>query len=219
MHRVVSVKVNILGSGACECTQGIARKRAENGAGLRCTRHRAGRHVSKPQDRPWLACLSIQGRHRRVQAWTGLEEQEEFATTLLQDSHDELMASVNTTHVVEDPSDDELNDVEDKTLRAPGRGRGGGESMPPPSYAELSSFFSPLDHFAQSCGNDEARNSTFLRKARIPFIRDFAFTPAQQADIKHQTSGNLSRPSAYTVQCYSSRIILYHTARQFRTVL
>ena len=32
-----------------------------------------------------------------VQAWTGLEEQEEFATALLQDSQDELMARVNKT--------------------------------------------------------------------------------------------------------------------------
>ena len=47
-----------------------------------------------------------------VQAWTGLEEQEEFATALLQDSQDELMARVNKTYVVENPSDDELDDGE-----------------------------------------------------------------------------------------------------------
>ena len=33
-----------------------------------------------------------------VQAWTGLEEQEEFATALLQDSQDELMARVNSNN-------------------------------------------------------------------------------------------------------------------------
>ena len=45
-----------------------------------------------------------------VRALTGLEEQEEFATALLQDSRAELMARGNKTWVVEDPSDHELND-------------------------------------------------------------------------------------------------------------
>ena len=35
-----------------------------------------------------------------VQTWTGLEEQEEFATALLQNSQDELMARVNKTYVL-----------------------------------------------------------------------------------------------------------------------
>ena len=81
-----------------------------------------------------------------VQAWTGLEEQEEFATALLQDSQDELMATVNKTHVVEDPSDDELDDGE--TVESTGEGVVVAGSMPPPSYAELSSYFSPLDYRA-----------------------------------------------------------------------
>ena len=54
------------------------------------------------------------------QAWTGLEEQEEFATALLQDSQDELMARVNKTYVVENPSDDELDDGE--TAESTGEG-------------------------------------------------------------------------------------------------
>ena len=59
-----------------------------------------------------------------VQAWTGMEEQEEFANALLQDSHDELMARVNKTHVVEDPSDDDLSDGAD--VESTGAGAGGG---------------------------------------------------------------------------------------------
>ena len=92
--------------------------------------HRAGRGVGEPPELSWLDCP--QGRHGRG---PGLEEQGEFATALLQDSHDELMARVNKTHVVEDFSDDKLNDGEDRTLRA--RERGGGGSVPPPSYANF----------------------------------------------------------------------------------
>ena len=73
-----------------------------------------------------------------VQAWTGLEEQEEFATALLQDSQDELMARVSKTHVMENPSDDELDDGE--TVESTDEGVVAGGSMPPPSYTELSYF-------------------------------------------------------------------------------
>ena len=41
------------------------------------------------------------------------------------------MARINKTRVVEDPSDNELNDGED--VESTGAGAGGGESMPPPS--------------------------------------------------------------------------------------
>ena len=109
-----------------------------------------------------------------------LEEQEEFATALLQDSQDELMARVNKTRVVEDSSDDELDDGE--TLESTGGGVVAGGSMPPPLYAEISYFFGPLEHFTQSCGNDEAGN--LLRRARMSFIRDFASKPGRQADMR-----------------------------------
>ena len=46
------------------------------------------------------------------------------------------MARVNKTHVVEDPSDDELDDGE--TVERTGEGVVAGGSMPPPSYEELS---------------------------------------------------------------------------------
>ena len=63
-----------------------------------------------------------------VQAWTGLEEQEEFATALLQDSQDKLMARVNKTYVVENPSDDELDDGERRNRWEHGR-RGGSRGV------------------------------------------------------------------------------------------
>ena len=115
-----------------------------------------------------------------VQAWTGLEEQEEFAIALLQDSQDELMARVNKTYVGENPSDDELDDGE--TVESTGEGVVARRSMPPPSYTELSAFFGPLEHFAQSCGNDESGN--LLRRAKMSFIRDFASKLRRQADMR-----------------------------------
>ena len=90
------------------------------------------------------------------------------------------MARVNKTHVVDDPSDDELDDGE--TVESTGEGVVAGGSMPPPSYAELSSFFGPLEHFAQSCGNAEVEN--LLRRARMSLIRNFASKPGRQADIR-----------------------------------
>ena len=42
--------------------------------------------------------------------------------------------------------------------------------MPPTSYAEHSSFFSPLENFTESYGNNEAGN--LLRKVRMSFTRD-----------------------------------------------
>ena len=124
-----------------------------------------------------------------VQAWTGLEEQEEFATALLQDLQGELMARVNKTHVMENPSGDELDDGE--TFESTDEGVVAGGSMPPPSYTELSYSFGPLEHFAQSCGNDEAGN--VLRRARMSFIRDFASKPRRQADMRE-----FAKPSACT---------------------
>ena len=48
--------------------------------------------------------------------------------------------------LVEDPSDDELDDGE--TVERTGEGVVSGGSMSQPSYAELSPFFYPLEHFA-----------------------------------------------------------------------
>ena len=92
MHnRVVSVKVKILDGGACEYTQRIERRCVGSGAGIQCTRHRAAEVLVNFQivpDKP-----THKTAIGAVEAWTGLEEQEEFVTALLQDSHDELMAS------------------------------------------------------------------------------------------------------------------------------
>ena len=90
------------------------------------------------------------------------------------------MARVNKTHVVKDPSGDKLDDGE--TIESTGEGVLTGGSMPPPSYAVLSSFFGPLEHFVKSCGNDEAGNP--LRRARMSFIRYFASKPGRQADMR-----------------------------------
>ena len=66
-----------------------------------------------------------------------------------------------------DPSDDEVyfTDTVCGEGSTAGVKRGGAT---PPSYAELSSYFSPLEKYAGACGNDEAGNS--MRKARMSFL-------------------------------------------------
>ena len=68
-----------------------------------------------------------------VQTWAGLEERQQFATALWQNSQDEMMARVNETHVGEDPSDDELD--EGATAESTGEGVVAGGPMSPPSRA------------------------------------------------------------------------------------
>ena len=102
------------------------------------------------------------------------------------------MARVNKTHVVEDPFDDELNDVENfESTGAGGRGKGG--SMPPPSYAELSSFFGlwsiSLNHAART------KQETFCVRRGCRLSETLRLNQRGM-----QTSWNLRRPNAYTVQ-------------------
>ena len=56
----------------------------------------------------------------------------------------------------------------------------------PPSYAELSSLFGPLEQYAESCGIHEAGH--FLRKTKIRFLATRAAKPARQSDIRSFTS-------------------------------
>ena len=52
----------------------------------------------------------------------------------------------------------------------------------PPSYADLSSLFGPLEQYAESCGIHEAGH--FLRKARMRFLVAHGAKPARQSDIR-----------------------------------
>ena len=56
----------------------------------------------------------------------------------------------------------------------------------PPSYADLSSLFGPLEQYAESCGIHEAGH--FLRKAKMTFLAARAAKPARQSDIGSFTS-------------------------------
>ena len=85
------------------------------------------------------------------------------------------MARVNKTYVVENHSDDELDDGE--TVESTDEGVVAGGSMPPPSYTELLSFFGLLWSISPSHGAIKAGN--LLRRARMSFIRDFASKPRQ----------------------------------------
>ncbi|CAM9443427.1 unnamed protein product, partial [Sphacelaria rigidula] len=52
----------------------------------------------------------------------------------------------------------------------------------PPSYAELSLHFGPLEKYAESCGIEEV--GLFLRKAKLGFLATEAATPGRQSDIR-----------------------------------
>ena len=52
----------------------------------------------------------------------------------------------------------------------------------PPSCGQVSSYFGPLESFAESCKNDEAAHS--LLQARMSFFKAYASKPARQADIR-----------------------------------
>ena len=56
----------------------------------------------------------------------------------------------------------------------------------PPSYAELTSLFGPLEQYAESCGIHEAGH--FFRKAKMGFLAARAAKPARRPDIRSFTS-------------------------------
>ena len=59
------------------------------------------------------------------------------------------MARVNKTYLVGDPSDYKLTDGEDVESTGVGARGGGVDAATIAYYAERSSFFGPLGHFAQ----------------------------------------------------------------------
>ena len=181
----------------------VGTQEAEQGPGVQ---DRAGRGVLKPPDRPCPACS--QGRLTRSrlgQVWRSRRSSQPTCYRIC----DELIARVNKTYLVEDPSDYKLTDGEDVESTGVGA-RGGGVDAATIAYAKRSSFFGPLEHFAQSCGNDEAGN--LLRKAKMSFIRNFIFKPARLADIREFAL-------ALAPTQYNCKMILYHTTQQCRTVL
>lgn len=60
-----------------------------------------------------------------------------------------------------------------------GKRKATGSTIP---FSELSSYFGPLENFAESSGNVEAGN--FLRKAKMSFLSAYVSKPARQADIR-----------------------------------
>ncbi|CAN0079879.1 unnamed protein product, partial [Pylaiella littoralis] len=76
------------------------------------------------------------------------------------------------------PSDDELELVGTENVES----EGGRRLAPPPPFSELSSFFGPLEKYAESCGISGA--AYHLRKAKMDFIQAMSSKPAVQADIR-----------------------------------
>ena len=57
-----------------------------------------------------------------------------------------------------------------------------GRAVPPPYYAELSSYFRALESVAEKCGMKEAAHH--LQKAKIAMIHAHASRPARPTDIR-----------------------------------
>ena len=94
------------------------------------------------------------------------------------------MATRTSKHFLSD-DELELDNTEDS------ESEGGGGMMAPPSFAEMSGVFGPLEEYAESCGIGEARH--FLRKAKIAFFATHAARPARQLDIRSFTESMWSQ--------------------------
>lgn len=107
------------------------------------------------------------------------EEQPEIVEALSKEATDVLNERVNGTFTDDaNPSDNELElDGTEKV-----EGEGGRRLAPPPPFSELSSFFGPLEKYAESCGISGA--GYYLRKAKMSFIAARSSKPAVQADIR-----------------------------------
>lgn len=108
--------------------------------------------------------------------------------TAVEDEGDDMVEAV--------PMDDEQEDVVmGKVLDSRVAGgsvsdsaseRGGHESTrvgaiaEPPSYGQVSSYFGPLERFAESCKNEEAAH--YLQKAKMSFVKAYASKTARQVD-------------------------------------
>ena len=118
---------------------------------------------------------------RATEEWAGLEEQGEVAKGFAQDATDVFFSKVRNTNTFveaisqsdDKPEPDSMQDVESAGSRGVNA---------PPSYAELSSLFGPLEQCAESCGIHEAGH--FLRKARMRFLVAHGAKPARQSDIR-----------------------------------
>jgi hypothetical protein len=114
-----------------------------------------------------------------AQAWAELEEQPEIVEALTKDATDVLSERIDGTFADDaNPSDDELELVGTENVES----EGGRRLAPPPPFSELSSFFGPLEKYAESCGISGA--AYHLRKAKMDFIQAMSSKPAVQADIR-----------------------------------
>ena len=105
---------------------------------------------------------------KAAEEWAKLEEQDEIAKALAQDANDVLIEKVNNTFV-EDEEDISLSDdeLEPDSIEHDDR-RGAPKNSAPPSYAELCSYFGPLEEYAEACGIREV--GYLLRRAKMGFL-------------------------------------------------
>ena len=79
-------------------------------------------------------------------------------------------------------SSDSQDEEDDDDGHAADVNVGGGAAEPPPSYAELSQNFAPLESYAVESGLDEA--GYLLQRARMLMLEAHASKPTRQTDVR-----------------------------------
>lgn len=134
------------------------------------------RTLTSPRAR--LPTLPPSRRWRNGPGWRSKAKSQK----LCDDANEFFLEKVKNTYIEEvSLSDDELEP--DSTEDAESSGGGGVKA--PPSFAELSMLFGPLEQYAESCGIREAGH--FLLKAKMAFLAARAAKPARQSDIRSFT--------------------------------
>ena len=110
-----------------------------------------------------------------AQRWASIEDEEDIIEAQRLDQADSVTRVLNGLSVDwEDSSDSEDEEGDD------GNTRGGGAE--PPSYAEVSQHFAPLESYAAASGLNEA--GYFLQRARMLMIEAHVSKPSRQTDVR-----------------------------------
>ena len=124
---------------------------------------------------------------RAAQRWASIEDQEDVIEAQQLDQAESVAASLKGLALEGgDSSDSQDEEDDDDGNAADGNAAdgnvGGGAAEPPPSYAELSQYFAPLESYAAASGLDEA--GYLLQRARMFMIEAHASKPTRQTDVR-----------------------------------
>ena len=153
-------------------------------------------YMSSAIPSPWSACLCCTSIHILYSRGTTLVRSALVRSPSLGRTatpphsyaqHDVMMAKVLNSGVADGSAYDSESECGDDGST------GVGGIADPQSYAQVSSYFGPLESFAESCKNDETAHN--LQKARMPFIKaDRCFETSAAADIRQFASAWLVSP-------------------------